>query len=201
LIALPQKSANNTGTELVAIATRLFSREYPLGSTDRKGYFRKRFQIQDSKKAIEIMAIQTCPKCGTKNRVDEFTARIARPVCGKCGTELPADAAGKPKVVTDATFASDVIAASDKAPVLVDAWAEWCGPCRMIAPALDQLAAESQGRYQIAKLNVDENPQTAGQFGIRSIPTLLIFKKGKVVDQIIGAVPKQTIASRLAAQI
>jgi thioredoxin 1 len=83
--------------------------------------------------------------------------------------------------------------------VLVDAWAEWCGPCRMIAPLLDQLATEANGRYRIAKLNVDENPRTAAQFQIRSIPTLLIFKNGELVDQIIGAQPKQAIAARLAA--
>lgn len=145
------------------------------------------------------MAIQTCPKCGTKNRVDEWVARVHQAVCGKCGASLNAAADGKPQVVTDATFAQDVVAASAALPVLVDAWAEWCGPCRMIAPALDQLAAEAQGRYKIAKLNVDENPRTSQQFGIRSIPTMLIFKNGKVVDQIVGAVPKQAIAARLAA--
>ena len=82
--------------------------------------------------------------------------------------------------------------------MLVDAWAEWCGPCRMIAPVLDQLAGESAGRYKIAKLNIDENPRTAAQFNIRSIPTLLIFKNGSLVDQIIGVQPKQAIAARLA---
>jgi thioredoxin 1 len=91
--------------------------------------------------------------------------------------------------------------ASASLPVLVDCWAEWCGPCRMIAPVLDQLAAESGGRYKIAKLNVDENPQTSAQFQIRSIPTMLIFKHGKMVDQIVGAVPKQAIAARLQAQL
>src|SRR5205085_7483168 len=106
----------------------------------------------------------------------------------------------KPQVVTDETFAQEVIGASSSVPVLVDAWAEWCGPCRMIAPALDQLAAESGGRYKISKLNVDENPRTSAEFQIRSIPTMLIFKGGKLVDQIIGAVPKQAIAARLAAQ-
>jgi thioredoxin 1 len=146
------------------------------------------------------MSIQSCPRCGTKNRVDEFAAKIGRPVCGKCGTALPAGGDGKPKVVTDATFANEVIAASATSPILVDAWAAWCGPCRVIAPVLDQLAAESGGRYQIAKLNVDENPNTSAQFGIKSIPTMLIFKNGKLVDQIIGAVPKQVIAARLAAQ-
>jgi len=154
------------------------------------------------------MTIQQCPKCGARNRVDERAAQMSQPVCGKCGATLPELASsasgafsGKPQAVTDATFVSDVIEASSSAPVLVDAWAEWCGPCRMIAPALDQLAVESAGRYKIAKLNVDENPRTAAQFGIRSIPTLLIFKNGQLVDQIIGAAPKQTIAARLQAQI
>lgn len=154
------------------------------------------------------MAIQTCPKCGAKNRVDENAASVSQPVCGKCGEKLPevgATASGtsnaKPQAVTDATFASEVVSASASLPVLVDCWAAWCGPCRMIAPVLDQLAAESGGRYKIAKLNVDENPQISGQFGIRSIPTMLIFKNGQVVDQIVGAVPKQAIAARLSAQL
>jgi thioredoxin len=148
------------------------------------------------------MAIQICPNCGTKNRVNETVALAHKPVCGKCGASLN-DRSGanpaKPQVVTDSSFATDVIDASSGKPVLVDAWAEWCGPCRMLAPVLDQLAAESKGRYQIAKLNVDENPRTAAQFNIRSIPTLLIFKNGKLVDQIVGAQPKQVIAARLAA--
>ena len=154
------------------------------------------------------MAIQTCPKCGAKNRVDERAASINQAVCGKCGQKLPeiaasgaATANGKPQVVTDATFATEVVSASASLPVLMDCWAPWCGPCRMIAPVLDQLAAESSGRYKIVKLNVDENPRTSAQFQIRSIPTLLIFKHGKVVDQIIGAVPKQAIAARLNAQL
>ncbi len=154
------------------------------------------------------MAIQTCPKCGLKNRVDERAAAVNQAVCGKCGEKLsevtttasgPSD--GKPQIVTDATFVGEVVNASASVPVLVDCWAPWCGPCRMIAPILDQLAAESNGRYKIVKLNVDENPQTSAQFQIRSIPTLLIFKHGKMVDQIVGAVPKQTIALRLAAQL
>ncbi len=145
------------------------------------------------------MAIQTCPKCGTKNRVDEHLAGVHTAVCGKCGASLKAASDGRPQVVTDATFAQDVIAASSAIPVLVDAWAEWCGPCRMIAPVIDQLAAESNGRYKITKLNVDENPQTSQQFAIRSIPTLLIFRNGRLVDQIRGAAPKQTIAARLMA--
>ena len=152
------------------------------------------------------MIIQTCPKCGARNRVDENAASVRQPVCGKCGEKLPEVTAtggsnAKPQVITDATFASEVLSASASLPVLVDAWAPWCGPCRIIAPVLEQLAAESGGRYKIAKLNVDENPLTSAQFQIRSIPTMLIFKHGNVVDQIVGAVPKQTIAARLAAQL
>jgi thioredoxin 2 len=150
------------------------------------------------------MAIQTCSNCGTKNRINETVGLAHQPVCGKCGARLPAPAAaanGTPHEVSDDSFARDVIEASSTRPVLVDAWAEWCGPCRMIAPVLDELAAESNGRYRIAKLNVDENPRTAAQFNIRSIPTLLIFKNGKLVDLILGAQPKQAIAARLAAHV
>ena len=101
--------------------------------------------------------------------------------------------------MTDATFAREVLEASGARPVLLDCWAPWCGPCRVIAPVLDQLAAEAGGRYEIAKLNVDENPQTAARFQIQSIPTLLIFKQGQAVDRIVGAQPKQVIAARLSA--
>ena len=148
--------------------------------------------------------ILACPSCGAKNRVDEKAAADRKAVCGKCGTALPSSrdtSTDKPQPVTDATFARDVVDASSSHPVLVDAWAEWCGPCRMIAPMLDQLAAESGGRYKIAKLNVDENPRTSAQFNIRSIPTLLIFKNGKLVDQIVGVQPKPAIAARLQAQL
>ena len=155
--------------------------------------------------------IVSCGKCGAKNRVDERAASERRPVCGNCGAQLDLNAgaqeeeeqqqqeAGKPLTVTDQTFARDVLRAGNL-PVLVDAWAAWCGPCRMIAPILDQLAAESKGRYLIAKLNVDENPMTSSQFGIQSIPTLLIFKNGALVDRLVGLQPKQIIAERLERQ-
>jgi thioredoxin len=106
-------------------------------------------------------------------------------------------AGNKPIIVTDASF-QKVLGDAGSRPLLVDCWAEWCGPCRMIGPIIDQLAAESGSRYVIAKLNVDENPRTAAQFSIRSIPSLLIFKNGKLVDRLVGAQPKQAIAEHLA---
>jgi thioredoxin len=98
--------------------------------------------------------------------------------------------------VTDANFKREVLEARG-IPVLLDCWAEWCGPCHMLAPVLDELAAESQGRYLIMKLNVDENPIVASQFNIRSIPTMLIFKDGALVDRLVGVQSKQAIAARL----
>lgn len=104
----------------------------------------------------------------------------------------------KALTLTDATF--DATINSDK-PVLVDFWAEWCGPCKMIGPSVEELASEYEGKAVIAKLNVDENPQVTARFGVRSIPTLLVFKNGQIVDKQIGAVPKSVLAGKLAAQV
>jgi thioredoxin 1 len=93
---------------------------------------------------------------------------------------------------TDSTFKADVIDSST--PVVVDFWAEWCGPCRMIAPALDELSKELEGKVKIVKLNVDENPGVAGQLGIRSIPTLMVFKNGQVAAQKVGAASKSDLS-------
>jgi thioredoxin 2 len=146
-----------------------------------------------------MMAVVTCISCGAKNRVDEGAAARRQPVCGRCGAALDLKAgraSQKPFTVTDETFKREVLEARG-VPVLLDCWAEWCGPCRMIAPVLDELAAESGGRYLVAKLNVDENPRTASEFNIRSIPTMLVFKNGALVDRIVGVQPKQAIAARL----
>ena len=140
-----------------------------------------------------------CGSCGTANRVArEKLAQGRTAKCGKCKRPLP-DAVAGPVIVTDATFAAEV--ERSPLPVLVDAWAAWCGPCRMIAPAVDELAAELAGRARVAKLNVDDNPATASRYDIRSIPTLLVMSGGREVDRIVGAQPKEAIRARLEAVI
>jgi len=135
-----------------------------------------------------------CPSCGATNRVPaEKIARGLAAKCGRCATPLALQA--EPLVVTDASFAADVERAP--LPVLVDAWAPWCGPCRTIAPIVAELARELSGRIRVAKLNVDENPRTATRFNLRSIPTLLVFQGGREVDRLIGAQPKGEILRRL----
>ncbi len=146
-----------------------------------------------------------CPNCGMSNRVPRAKlAQDLRPICGNCKQPLPippasspgaaAESAG-PLTVTDASFAETV--ERSPIPVLLDLWAPWCGPCRALAPVIDQLAADFAGRVRVAKLNIDENPATASRFGVASIPTLLIIKDGREIDRIIGVQPRQTIAARL----
>ena len=105
---------------------------------------------------------------------------------------------GKAIVLNDANF--DATINSDK-PVLVDFWAEWCGPCKMIGPVVEELAGDYEGKAVIGKLNVDENPSVTARYGIRSIPTLLVFKGGQIVDKQVGAVPKSVLAQKLEAQV
>jgi thioredoxin 1 len=105
----------------------------------------------------------------------------------------------KPLAVDDSNFQAEVLS-SDK-PVLVDFWAIWCGPCKMIAPIVEELAGEYDGKLKVAKMDVDANPRTAMQYGIRSIPTLLIFKGGQVVEQIVGAVPKRHLTEKVAPHL
>ncbi len=105
----------------------------------------------------------------------------------------------KPVELTDSNF-NDEVLNSDKL-VLVDFWAEWCGPCRMVGPVVEELAGDYEGKVKVGKVDVDSNPQVSMQYGIRSIPSLLIFKNGDVVDQIIGAVPKAHLQKQLDAQL
>ena len=144
--------------------------------------------------AVADTVVIRCPACGVGNRVPrEKLASGLEPVCGRCKAPLPISA--KPIAVTDASFPAEV--ERSPLPVLVDAWAAWCGPCRLIAPVIDELAAEMAGRLRVAKLNVDENPATAARFGLQSIPTLLVFKGGREVDRIVGVRPKSEIVRRL----
>ena len=105
----------------------------------------------------------------------------------------------QPIVVTDSSFDEEVI--KSESPVLVDFWADWCAPCKMVAPIVEDLAEEYDGKVKFAKLDVDSNPNTATTYGIRGIPTLLIFKAGQPVDQVVGAVPKSVLKSRLEEAI
>ncbi len=139
-------------------------------------------------------ALIRCPQCGASNRVpEERLAEGLRPICGRCKARL--EVARGPLTVTDATFAAEV--ERSPLPVLVDAWAPWCGPCRMVAPVVEELAEELSGRVRVAKLNVDDNPQTAARFAVRSIPTMLVIVNGREVDRIVGAQPKAAIQQRL----
>ncbi|HED31461.1 MAG TPA: thioredoxin [Prosthecochloris aestuarii] len=106
---------------------------------------------------------------------------------------------GQYLTATDQNFKVEVLDSGKV--VLVDFWAAWCGPCQMLGPVIEELAGDYDGKAVIAKLNVDENPNTAAQYGIRSIPTMLIFKNGEVVDQMVGALPKNMIAEKIDAQL
>ena len=103
------------------------------------------------------------------------------------------------KQVSDSSFAADVLQSSQ--PVLVDFWAEWCGPCKMVGPILEELAGEMAGDLTIAKVNVDENPMVPSQYGIRSIPTMMLFKDGKMIASKVGALPKQNLAAWIKEQL
>ncbi|HWP42916.1 MAG TPA: thioredoxin [Blastocatellia bacterium] len=139
-----------------------------------------------------------CPSCGAANRVPrERIKRRIEAVCGKCKTRLPVSA--EPVIVTDATFAQTV--ERSPLPVLLDMWAEWCGPCRMITPVIEELAEELAGSVLVAKLNIDENSVTPARFNVRSIPTLLLLSGGHEIDRMVGAMPKAEIIRRLRAAI
>jgi thioredoxin 2 len=132
-----------------------------------------------------------CPRCSATNRIP-LEKIHQQPNCGKCKNPLPVD---QPMIVTDTTFASDV--GQSTLPVLLDLWADWCGPCRFIAPVVNELARELAGKVRVAKINIDENPVTPARYGVLHIPTLLIIKNGEEVDRIVGVQPKKEIERHL----
>ena len=140
-----------------------------------------------------------CPSCGTMNRIPP--PQPGRSIfCGKCKTPLDAAATSTgPVPVTDASFAEQVERSAT--PVLLDLWADWCGPCHMLAPTIDQLSSELAGKIKVAKLNIDHNPNIANRFGVRSIPTLLVLKEGREVDRLVGVQPKEEIVRRLQTHL
>ncbi len=132
--------------------------------------------------------IVTCPRCRTRNRL-KAGATAELPVCGKCRSPLPWLVSAN-----DTSFPAEVQAA---VPVLVDFWAEWCGPCRFVGPILEELARDEAGKIKVVKVNVDQNPLAAGKFGVRSIPTMVLFKNGRPVETLVGAMPKNVLLDRL----
>ena len=139
--------------------------------------------------------VVACSNCGTKNRVSLDSALQKQPVCGKCKTELPAPATD-PVTVTDANFAQ--VVENAPVPVLLDLWAAWCGPCRMLAPTIEMLARELAGKVLVGKLDVDANQRTAARFGVQGIPTLLILKNGREVDRLVGVQSRDQILKKLS---
>jgi thioredoxin 2 len=136
-----------------------------------------------------------CPNCHVQNRIpSEKIGQKAK--CGKCGVSFEALASDvHPLTVSDASFATEVLQAP--LPVLVDVWAPWCGPCRMLAPVIEELAQEFAGRLKVVKVNSDENRNVASRYQIQGIPTLLFLKNGQLVDQVVGVVPKPHLVSKI----
>ncbi|HVE57748.1 MAG TPA: thioredoxin, partial [Pyrinomonadaceae bacterium] len=131
-----------------------------------------------------------CPNCGANNRVSTGESADKKAVCGSCKTPLPT-VSSEPVIITDVNFKE--IVEKSSLPVLLDLWAAWCGPCRIIAPTIEQLAKELAGKVLVGKLNVDENKATAANFQVQGIPTLLILQNGWEVDRIVGVESKESI--------
>lgn len=140
------------------------------------------------KPATGPVSVLKCANCGALNRIRP-SAKGA-PHCGTCGKPLP--------WLVNATDATFDVEARTAVPVLVDLWAPWCGPCRFVAPILEELARDYAGRLKVIKVNVDENPMLAQRFGAQSIPTLVVLRDGREVDRVVGAMPRQPLEARLS---
>ena len=137
-------------------------------------------------------SVVSCAQCGANNRIGT-SPQGQVPICGKCKSPLPWIVAG-----TDISFRKELETAT---PVLVDFWAEWCAPCRMTAPVLEDVARDKAGQIKVVKIDVDQNPAISGQFNIRSIPTLILFKDGNPVETIVGAMSKAALLERLGPHL
>ena len=137
-------------------------------------------------------SVVVCPGCGTSNRV-KAPGPDQTPVCGNCKNSLPWIVNG-----TDISFRKEL---ETSTPVLVDFWAEWCAPCRMTAPVLEDLAREKAGHIKIVKVNVDQNPTTAERFNVQSIPTLILFKNGQAVETAVGAMSKSAMLEHFGTHL
>jgi thioredoxin 2 len=143
----------------------------------------------------QAIGVVRCPFCGALTEAD-LSAGAPAPACSECGKPVLAD---RPMPVTDADFHR--IIAKSKLPVLVDFYADWCGPCRMMAPVLDDVAREFKGRLQILKLDTDRFPEVSAGLGIRGIPTMIAFKNGKEAARVVGAAPKPMLLEQLKGVI
>jgi len=141
--------------------------------------------------ATRVTTTVPCPFCGRLNRIDTARAKD-RPKCGSCGKPIALD---RPLRVTDSDF--DRVVQDSQVPVLVDFYADWCGPCKVMAPVLDQVAHERLGNVLVVKVDTDRNPQVSQRFQIRSIPTLILFRGGREIARELGAIPRQRLDAML----